>query len=255
VDIRISEGWREAYSEAIVGILAMEGVENPPEQIALTEHIHQVEDDLRSRWGAATRAGLYQIPEFEAYRRYYRRFDKTYPVQMQYESVVLKGKRLRSSGALVSAMFAAEIRNRLLTAGHDLDVIEGAVSIDVAQGAEQYIGLGGRDLVLQPGDIYTHDEVGIISSVLYGPDDRTRITESTRQVLFCVYAPVGIGSEAVESHLRDIAANVRLVAPRSSIIKRQTFSSFYSRPEDIRESWSTKDESYPPAPLPAAPRQ
>jgi DNA/RNA-binding domain of Phe-tRNA-synthetase-like protein len=223
VDIHIADGWREAYPEASVGILAMDGVQNPPEHPALTEHVQQVEDDLRSRWAGANRADLQQLPEFEAYRGYYRRFDKTYHVQLQFESVVLKGKPLRSNGSLVLAMFAAELRNRLLTAGHDLATIEGGVSIDVARGGEQYLGIGGRDLALQPGDMYIHDEAGIISSVLYGPDNRTRITPNTRQAIFCVYAPGGIPPDAVERHLADIASNVRLVAPQAAVIQQQVY--------------------------------
>jgi DNA/RNA-binding domain of Phe-tRNA-synthetase-like protein len=226
VDIHIADGWRKAYPEASVGILALDGVENPPEHSALTEHVHQLEADLRSRWAGATRADLNQLPEFEAYRSYYRRFDKTYHVQLQFESVVLKGRPLRSNGSLVLAMFAAELRNRILTAGHDLAIIEGGLSIDVAQGGERerYVGLGGRDLALQPGDMHIHDQAGIISSVLYGPDDRTRIRPNTRQVLFCVYAPAGTRPEAVESHLADIASNVRLVAPQSSVIQQQVYA-------------------------------
>jgi DNA/RNA-binding domain of Phe-tRNA-synthetase-like protein len=224
VDIQIAGGWRTAYPEAHVGILAMDGVENPPQHAALTEHVHQVEAELRRRWAGATRADLSQLPEFAAYRGYYRRFGKTYHVQLQFESVVLKGKPLRGNGSLVLAMFAAELRNRLLTAGHDLTMLAGGVSIDVAQGGERYVGLGGRELVLQPGDMHIRDEAGIISSVLYGPDERTQITPHTRRVLFCVYAPAGIRPEAVASHLADIAGTVRLVAPRASVIQQQVYA-------------------------------
>lgn len=224
MDIRIADGWRKAYPEASIGILAINEVENPPEHSALAEHVRQVEDELRSQWAVTTRADLNRIPEFEAYRSYYKRFDKTYFVQLQFESIALKGKQLRSNGALVLAMFAAEVRNRLLTAGHDLANIKGAVTIGVAEGGERYIGIDGRDLALQPGDMYMHDEAGIISSVVYGPDDRTRITPATRSVLFCVYAPAGIRAEAVESHLADIANNVRLVAPEASIMQQQVYT-------------------------------
>ncbi len=223
MDIHIADGWRKAYPEASIGILVMDGVENPPEHPVLTAHAHKVEDELRRQWAGATRADLNQLPEFEAYRRYYRRFDKSYHVQLQFESVALKGKPLRSHGSLLLAMFAAELRNRLLTAGHDLVVIQGSVSVDVARGGERYVGIGGRDLALQPGDMYIHDEAGIISSVLYGPDDRTRITPNTRQAVFCVYAPAGIRPEAVESHLADIASTARLVAPRASVIQQQVY--------------------------------
>jgi DNA/RNA-binding domain of Phe-tRNA-synthetase-like protein len=224
VELHVADSWRQAYPEASIGILAMDGVANPPEHAALAAHVHHVEAELRSRWAGATRADLNQLPEFAAYRNYYRRFGKTYHVQLQYESVVLKGKPLRSTGSLVLAMFAAELRNRLLTAGHDLARIEGGVSIDVARGGERYVGFGGQDLALQPGDMYIHDEAGILSSVLHGPDDRTRITLDTRRALFCVYAPAGIRPEAVESHLPDIASNVRLVAPQASVIQQQVYA-------------------------------
>jgi DNA/RNA-binding domain of Phe-tRNA-synthetase-like protein len=221
VEIQVAAGWRKAYPGASIGVLVMDGVENPPEHAALAEHVHTVENELRDQWAGATRADLNQLPEFEAYRNYYRRFAKTYHVQLQLESVVLKGKPLRSNGSLVLAMFAAELRNRLLTAGHDLASVVGGISVAVAEGGEQYVGIGGRDLALQPSDMYIHDEVGIISSVLYGPDDRTRITTNTRQAIFCVYTPAGIEPEAVERHLADIAANARLVAPSASVVQQQ----------------------------------
>jgi hypothetical protein len=59
------------------------------------------------------------------------------------------------------------------------------------------------------------DGEGIISTVLHGPDERTRIRPETRDVLFAAYAPVGIGEEEVRHHLVDIRANVLLVAPHA----------------------------------------
>jgi DNA/RNA-binding domain of Phe-tRNA-synthetase-like protein len=224
VDIHIADAWRQAYPGASVGILAMDGVENPPEHPGLTEHVHRVEEELRRRWAGGTRADLNQLPEFEAYRAYYRRFGKTYHVQLQLESVVLRGKPLRGNGSLVLAMFAAELQNQLLTAGHDLARVEGGISIEVAQGGERYVGLGGRDLTLQSGDMHIHDEAGILSSVVYGPDDRTQIAPDTRRAVFCVYAPTGIQPDAVARHLVDIASAVRLVAPRASVIHQLVYA-------------------------------
>jgi DNA/RNA-binding domain of Phe-tRNA-synthetase-like protein len=219
--MQVAEGWRAAYPSASVGILAMDGVENPSEHPALAEHVRQVEDELRARWAGATRADLNQVPELAAYRAYYRRFDKTYHVQLQLESVVLKGRQLRSNGSLVLAMFAAELRTLLLTAGHDRSTVAGQLTVDVARGGEQYVGIGGRPQALQAGDMYIHDETGIISSVLYGPDDRTQITPNTRQVVFCVYTPVGIGADALEQHLMEIAGHVRLISPDATIAAQQ----------------------------------
>ena len=51
--------------------------------------------------------------------------------------------------------------------------------------------------------------------ILFGPDQRTRITADTRQVIFAVFAPPGIGEPAVRHHLQDIQANVLLIAPNA----------------------------------------
>ena len=223
MEIHVTDGWREQYPDACVGILAMDGVQNPAEHPALTAHAAQIEAELRRRWSGATRAELNQLPEFEAYRAHYRRFEKTYHVQLQHESVALKGKPLRSQGALVLAMFAAELQDRLLTAGHDFALIQGDLTADVARGGEPYSGIGGRELTLRAGDLYVHDTAGVLSSVVYGPDERTRLTPETRQVLYCVYGPPGIARDAVAAHLASIAHNVRLVTPQATVLQQQVY--------------------------------
>jgi DNA/RNA-binding domain of Phe-tRNA-synthetase-like protein len=220
VDIQIADGWRSAYPGATVGILALSGVTNPPAHPALAERVTRLTDELRRRFAGKTRAELAELPELAAYRAYYKRFDKTYHVQLQLESVALKGKPLRASGALVLAMFAAELEDRLLTAGHDLERVARPIAVAVAAGGERYVGMGGRELALQPGDMFMRDETGILSSVLYGPDERTRITAASRAAVFCVYAPDGIGPNAVARHLDVIEANVRLIAPDASVAGR-----------------------------------
>lgn len=222
--MEITDAWRKSYPGASIGILAMDGVENPPDHPGLAEHVRRVEEELRRRWAGATRADLAQLPELEAYRAYYKRFGKTYHVQLQLESVALKGKPLRGNGCLVLAMFAAELHNRLLTAGHDLARVEGGITVDVAKGGERYVGIGGRELALQPGDMYIRDEVGILSSVIYGPDDRAQIAPGTRQAIFTVYAPAGIEPEAVARHLADIASGVCLFSPQASVVHQQVYA-------------------------------
>lgn len=63
--------------------------------------------------------------------------------------------------------------------------------------------------------MYIRDGDGVISSIIYGPDRRTQITPDTRNVVFTVYAPPGVGAEAVQAHLRNLEANVRLIAPEA----------------------------------------
>ena len=194
----------------------MRKVINPEGHPALDQRKEELENQLRSRFSDYDRAALKALPTLQAYEAYYKRYKKTYHVQLQLESVVFKGKAIPQGAGLVEAMFMAELKNLLLTAGHDLEAVQRPVKLDVAEGNERYVRLNGEEQELKPGDMMIADAQGVISSVLYGPDHRTRITPETRQVLFTVYAPPGIGEQTVYDHLRDIQANVLLVAPEAN---------------------------------------
>jgi DNA/RNA-binding domain of Phe-tRNA-synthetase-like protein len=213
----VSDSWKEAYPVAAVGILAMGDVANPKHHPALDRQKEQLENELRSLFGSLDRAALKALPIIQAYNSYYKRFKKTYHVLLQLESVVLKGKSIPRVAALVEAMFAAELKNLLLTAGHDLEVLKPPLRIDVADGSENYTRIDGQEQTPQPKDMLIADTQGIISTVLYGADYRTRITSKTERVFFTVYAPPGIGEQSVYDHLQDIQAYVFLIAPEAEV--------------------------------------
>ena len=212
-----SEEWKKTYPQAFIGILAMTGVANPKHHAALEECKQELEKQLRAKFAGADRATLKQLPVIQAYASYYKRFKKSYHVQLQLESVVLKGKSIPSIAALVEAMFMAELKNMLLTAGHDLEKVQAPVRIDVAQGGESYTGIRGKEETLKAGDMYITDNEGVLSSIIYGPDKRTQITSATKQVLFTVYAPEGITRDAVRQHLEDMRDYALLVASQAEV--------------------------------------
>lgn len=216
-----AEAWKAAYPGAAAGLLVMEKVANPPAHPELERRKTELEGRLRERYGSLTRAELVATPTLQAYAEYYGRFKKTYHVQLQLESVALKGKPLPSRAALVEAMFMAELENHLLTAGHDAAALEPPVYVDVSKDGESYVTLSGQCQALKPGDMLMRDAHGVISSVLHGPDQRTPIRAETTRAVFAVYAPPGIGAARVTEHLATIAANVRIVAPSAEIVSSE----------------------------------
>jgi DNA/RNA-binding domain of Phe-tRNA-synthetase-like protein len=212
-----SEAWKSTYPEATAGILAMQQVANPQQHAGLDERKEELERELRARYEGYDRARLKQLPVLQAYGRYYKQFKKTYHVQLQLESVVLKDRSLPRVAALVEAMFMAELKNLLLTAGHDLDVVHPPVRIDVADGSETYVRLNGTEQELKGRDMNIADTEGILSSILYGPDQRTQIRPETQRVLFTVYGAPGIEARTMREHLEDIRDNVLLVAPGAEV--------------------------------------
>ena len=83
-----------------------------------------IESRLRNKYVGFSRANLLSIDTLNAYKNYYKKFKKTYHVQLQLESVVLKGKSFPNVTPLVDANFASEMETLLLTAGHDTDLLE-----------------------------------------------------------------------------------------------------------------------------------
>ncbi len=212
-----SARWRASFPGAAIGVLAMRGVANPESSPWLDARKTALEAQLRERYGGLSRGQLRSLPVLQAYATYYKRFDKTYHVQLQLESIVLKAKPIPRSAALVEAMFMAEMKNLLLTAGHDRDVLQGPLRVDVATGDESYALLGRGPQILKAGDMFIQDGEGVLSSILYGPGDRSKISLSTTRALFTVYAPAGIGLEPVSEHLGDLRDNVLAVTPQAEV--------------------------------------
>ena len=213
----IVSAWKSAFSQAHAGVLVMRDVINPAQHPELDKRKTELEAELRSRFSGQDRAAMSSHPVLQAYNDYYRQFKKSYHVQLQLESIVWKGKSIPSVSALVEAMFMAEMKNMLLTAGHDLDIVQLPLTLDVSMGTESYILMRGDVQVLKPGDMMISDQEGIISDVIYGPDRRTQITADTRNVIFTVYAPEGIDEQAVAEHLQDIRDFILIFAPQAQV--------------------------------------
>jgi DNA/RNA-binding domain of Phe-tRNA-synthetase-like protein len=217
VIFEVSDAWKSVFPQSHVGVLVMHDVVNPARHADLDREKELLEGQLRERFAGQARGDLDQVPVLQAYAAYYKRFKKTYHVQLQLESIVFKGKSIPNVVALVEAMFMAEVKNLLLTAGHDFDTLQVPACVDVSQGDEIYTLMRGQLQTLKPGDMFIADRAGIISNILYGPDQRTQIQPATRNVMFTVYAPDGISEQAVLEHLHDIEHYVRVVAPESRV--------------------------------------
>lgn len=79
----VTDAWKAAYPGAHVGVLAMRNVVNPAEHAALDRRQLELEDELRARWAGGDRAAIRSLPIIDAYAQYYKRFKKTYHVQLQ----------------------------------------------------------------------------------------------------------------------------------------------------------------------------
>jgi DNA/RNA-binding domain of Phe-tRNA-synthetase-like protein len=207
----VSDQWRHTYPGAIAGILSMIDAANGPAHGEFAATKKALEKELRSRW--EDRQALKNDPVIIAYQDYYKRFKKTYHILLQVESVAIRGREIPQVGVLVEAMFMAELKNRILTAGHDASYLAWPIRVELATGQETLHGLGGQVSHLKPNDMYMTDGQGVLSAVIYGAQERSRIRPSTNKVIYTVYAPPGVSAQAVDEHLSDIQSFVKLAAP------------------------------------------
>ena len=219
----VTEAWKLAFPQAHAGVLVMKDVVNPASHAGLERRKAALMAEIRSRYGGLERSQLEILPCLQVYGAYYKRFKKTYHVQLQLESIAFKGKSIPSVAVLVEAMFMAEVKNMLLTAGHDFDSLQLPIRLDVTKGDEVYTLMHGQPQQVKPGDMMILDGKGIISNIIYGPDQRTQIRAGTRNVIYTTYAPAGIGEQAVSEHLQDIQEYVRLFAPDARTEMLQVF--------------------------------
>ena len=199
-----------------IGLLAVTNVTNPKTSEVLEKAKSLLEESAREKYAQIERQELKSLHPMSIYVSYYKKFGYTYHVLQQVESVA-KGKKSMSVSGLVDSMFMAEMKNMILTAGHDLKKISGAVSLKVAAGEEAYVCMNGREANTIPGDIMITDGESVISSILRGPDGRTSIDAGTEEVLYTVYAPAGIEEKEILSHMNDIESYVRLFSPELNV--------------------------------------
>jgi DNA/RNA-binding domain of Phe-tRNA-synthetase-like protein len=211
--INISPQWEKTYPGAALGILSMRKTRPSEKSSALDAKRASLEMELRDRYQSMDRQ-----------QTYYKRFKKTYHLLLQLESVAKKNKPIPQINPLVQAVFMAEMKSFLLTAGHDLDKVLRPINLDISDGSESYPSMRGEIVTCKSGDMIMADSQGVICSVIRGQDQRTMITQYTENVLYVVYVPPGIPAKSIEDHLTDLAENVTLVSPPAQIDFRHIYS-------------------------------
>lgn len=225
LSISATEDWSASHPGASIGVLELSGVKNGRSCPPLDARKRAAEADLRGRYRGFTRQAFLALPVMSAYNEYYKRFNKTYHVQLQVESIVLKGKDLPNVSPAVDANFMAEMETLVLTAGHDVAKLRGSIVMDIPQEGDHIVQMSGALKKLRLGDMIMRDAEGICCSIIYGQDDRSPISPQSSHVLYVAYAPSGVPAEHVDLQLRSILENVSLCSPAAVVEQHRLISS------------------------------
>jgi DNA/RNA-binding domain of Phe-tRNA-synthetase-like protein len=222
--ISATDEWRTNHPGAAIGLLELSGVDNTASSPQLNDRKRETEARLREKYKEFTRQDFLSLPVMLAYDQYYKRFNKTYHVQLQLESIVLKGKSLPDVSPLVDSNFIAEVETLVLTAGHDVGKLSEPILMDLSREGDSFTQMNGETKAIRAGDMIMRDKGGVCCSIIYGQDNRSPISAMTSHVLYVSYAPVGVPAELVDAQLVGIEANIRQFSPNVKVERRQLLS-------------------------------
>lgn len=224
LSISVTDAWRSTHPGAVIGLLELSGAENIHPSLRLDNRKRETEGRLRELYKGFGRQDFLSLPVMSAYAQYYKKFNKTYHVQLQVESIVLHGKNLPNVSPLVDSNFIAEVETLVLTAAHDVAKLHGSISMDVSRQGDQIVLMNGATKAIRAGDMIMRDANGVCCSIIYGQDNRSPVSAETSRPLYVAYASVGVPAETVDAQLRKIEENIRLFSPMAVVEQRRLLS-------------------------------
>ncbi len=188
--MKIPENLKEEYGIDIVEA-TVSGVKVEPASESFKEFRDAKLAELRQRYNLST---LKDEPIIRAYRDFYWSIGidptKIRPSSEALLRRILQSKPFPEINNVVDAYNLASAMTMISIGAYDLDKITGELSLDISHG-EEFIGIGGKRLTTK-GEIVVRDEEKIINIFPYRDADYTKVTESTRKVLFLFSGVKGI---------------------------------------------------------------
>ena len=227
--ITFSDDFFVTHPNAIIGFLEISNIDNSTEHDPFTVEKKAIQESTIQQFGEYTRADFNMLPIFSAYRTYYKKFKKSYHVQLQLESIALKGKSLPHVNPLVDINFMTEVQTNLLTAGHDVNKLSGPISMDISREGDTITQLNGQPRNMRVGDMVMRDDSSVSCSVIYGQDNLSPITKDTTHVLYVAYCPEGISLECAENHINNIRKYVLSINSAAIVLQNRFVYSTNSR--------------------------
>lgn len=151
------------------------------------------------------------------YVRFFKKFKKTYPVLMQFESVMFKGRPFPEFNPVSEVAFLMEIVTHVLSGAHDIDQMAGTVELYSAVSKEEFPGLRGTPFHTYPGDFCGRDEAGIIFSLIAGADERTCAKTDSTHVLYPIFGTPDLEESVIRDAMEVLIRYILVLAPDARI--------------------------------------
>ena len=194
-----SNAYQSKYPDVGFGLVLVSGCTNPENPQGFDAHKRKLLRRMRKRQTLAEITA-----RIRTYEAFFSGFGHPCPLPDHLKRTVNSG--FPRYNLLVDAHFLAEMCAGILVAVTDFDRIDGGLFLDLAEEGEICRGMGEREFVARSGEIVLRDQTEIVCILCQGADEKTRVRDETRNVLFYAYAVPGVASRHLEEGLR-IAAD------------------------------------------------
>jgi len=185
IDFSISSAYELKYPGVGFGLTLISGCKPLADTAGFDQYKRKLLRKMRKR---ETLSGISQ--RIDIYDRFFQSFGFECPLPQHLKRTINSG--FPKYNLMVDAHFMAEMCAGILVAVTDFDRIEGKLTLDVARGEETSVGMGGRQFTMKEGEIVLKDEKDIICVLCQGADEKTKVRDDSRNILFYTYAVPGI---------------------------------------------------------------
>jgi DNA/RNA-binding domain of Phe-tRNA-synthetase-like protein len=185
IDFSVSLAYEVEYPRVAFGLTLISECQPLTDGAGFDQYKRKLLRKMRKR---ETLAEISQ--RIDLYDRFFQSFGFECPLPKHLRRTIHSG--FPRYNLMVDAHFMAEMCAGVLVAVTDYDRIEGKLTLDVAQKGERSAGMGNRQFTTKEGEIVLRDEKDIVCVLCQGADEKTRVRDNTRNVLFYSYAVPGI---------------------------------------------------------------
>ena len=185
IDFSISSAYEARYPHVAFGLTLISDCRPLSDSAGFDQYKRNLLRKMRKR------ETLADISErVDIYDRFFQGFGFECPLPGHLKRTINSG--FPRYNLMIDTHFMAEMCAGILVAVTDLDRIEGRLMLDIAGKEEECAGMGGRRFVLKEGEIVLRDEKGVICVLCQGADEKTKVRDDTRNVLFYSFAVPGV---------------------------------------------------------------
>src|SRR4030043_1032938 len=195
INLKITDDYRQRFPNLSFGIGTIQGCtyfeKSDPFKLYKRELLRKMK----------RRANLAEIEErINLYDRFFKDWGYPCPLPGHLKRTVEMGFPINN--LYIDSHIIAEMFHGILMAIQDLDQFRGEWKLDLAQEGETFQGVSGKMIRCKEDEIVLRDGEGLVCSLFQGPDFRTRVETSSKNIVVYVFTAPGIQEEHVSNGLQ-----------------------------------------------------